>query len=33
MKRFQADQIQKSCKCNQSCVEESNCLLVGGGAI
>ena len=33
MKRFQTYQIQKSCKSNQSCVEESTCIAVGGGAI
>lgn len=33
MKRFQADQIQKSYKCNKACVEVSTCATVGGGAI
>ena len=33
MKRFQADQIQKSCKFNKACVEFSTCVAVGGGAI
>lgn len=31
MKRFQAYQTQKSCKSNQSCVEVSTCVAVGGG--
>ncbi|CDE43695.1 unknown [Clostridium sp. CAG:768] len=33
MKRFEVDQTQKSCKNNQSCVEVSTCVAVGGGAI
>ena len=33
MKRFQVDQIQKSCKSNQSFVEVYTCEAVGGGAI
>ena len=33
MKRFQAYQTQKSFKRNQSFVEVSTCVAVGGGAI
>lgn len=33
MKRFQAEQTQKSCKNNKACVEVSTCVAVGGGAV
>lgn len=33
MKRFQAEQAQKSYKLNDVCVEDSTCVAVGGGAI
>ncbi|CDE44882.1 unknown [Clostridium sp. CAG:768] len=33
MKRFQADQTQKSCKFADNCVDLSTNALVGGGAI
>ena len=33
MKIFQADKTINSCKSNQSCVEVSTCVAVGGGAI
>lgn len=33
MKRFGVEQVQKSCKSNNACVEVSICASVGGGAI
>ena len=33
MKRFEAEQAQKSSKSINACVEVSNCVSVGGGAI
>ena len=33
MKRFNTEQAQKTYKLHQSCVEESPCVVVGGGAI
>lgn len=33
MKRFGVEQVQKSCKSNNACVEVSICTSVGGGAI
>ncbi len=33
MKRFEAEQAQKSSKSNNACVEVSTCVAVGGGAI
>lgn len=33
MRRFKADQVQKSCKSDQSCVDVYTCEVVGGGAI
>lgn len=33
MRRFKADQSQKSCKSDQSCVDVYTCEVVGGGAI
>ena len=33
MKRFEAEQAQKSSKSNKACVKLSTCVEVGGGAI
>ena len=33
MKRFEAEQAQKFSKSNNACLEVSNCVAVGGGAI
>ena len=33
MKRFQVEQTQKSCKLKDNCVELSDYVIVGGGAI
>ena len=31
MKRFEAEQVQKSSKSNNACIEVSTCVAVGGG--
>ena len=33
MKRLEVEQVQKSCKSDNACVEVSTCVAVGGGAI